>query len=145
MGEKRLRQRQGQAAGGVRGRGGEIVRSTHSHRFPQRLAQPAARESKDDGNAVLARFLDYFFYLVVKAPFALCVCVCVCVHMCACVYVHVCTCVCVVSTAWCIVQFVRERGGGLCACELAYRTGLDVGGDEHNVGFLSADRPVYFP
>ena len=60
----------------------EIVRSAHPHRFPQRLAQPAARESKDDGNAVLARFLDYFFYLVVKAPFALCVCVSV--HVCVC-------------------------------------------------------------
>ena len=80
-----------------------VVRSAHSHRFSQRLAQPAARESKDDGNAMLARFLDYFFYLVVKAPFALC-CVCVgggaCVGMC----VHACAC-----SAYRVVNFC-----GLC-------------------------------
>ena len=86
-----------------------VVRSAHSHRFSQRLAQPAARESKDDGNAMLARFLDYFFYLVVKAPFALC-CVCVCVGMCG----HVCACVCM-SCVPCgeFLWFVR---GGFCAC-----------------------------
>ena len=57
-----------------------------------------------------------------------------CVCACECTFVYV------VRTVWCMCVGCAWRPRWI-----SYRTGLDVGGDEHNVRFLRADGPVHFP